>query len=83
MQHSTVTAKGQTTLPKPVRDALGLRPGDKVTYIVQDGEVRLTKAKSVKDLFGILRAYAPEQPMSIEDMNDGIAAAVAERNLPR
>ncbi len=30
MQDSTVTQKGQTTLPKPVRAALGLQPGDRV-----------------------------------------------------
>ena len=42
---STVTAEGQTTLPKAVRDALGLGPGDRVRYHVRDGEVRLLRVQ--------------------------------------
>ena len=41
MLESAVTKKGQTTLPKPVRDTLGVRAGDRVRYIVLDGEVRI------------------------------------------
>ncbi len=32
MLHSTITSKGQTTIPAPVRDALNLKPGDRVSY---------------------------------------------------
>ena len=41
MQESKITTKGQTTLPRDVRMALGLLSGDKVRYVVLDGEVRL------------------------------------------
>jgi antitoxin PrlF len=34
MRQSTLTAKGQTTLPKDVRKVLGLQPGDKLRYIL-------------------------------------------------
>ena len=45
MPESTLTAKGQTTVPKSVRAALGLRPGDKLRYLVLDnGEVRILVA---------------------------------------
>ena len=34
MLHSTLTSKGQTTIPSEVREALNLRPGDKISYEV-------------------------------------------------
>ena len=40
MIESSITTKGQTTLPKPVRDALGVRPGDRVRYLIVDDDVR-------------------------------------------
>ncbi len=40
-----VTAKGQVTIPKPVRDHLGLRPGDRVAFdLDEQGRVSLRKA---------------------------------------
>ena len=40
-----VTVKGQVTIPKPIRDRLGLRPGDRVAFEVGlDGAVLLRKA---------------------------------------
>ena len=59
MIESTVTARGQTTLPKPVREALSVSPGDKVLYIIQEGEVRMTKARPIKRLFGITEIRRP------------------------
>lgn len=38
---STVTSKGQVTIPKRVRERLGIEPGQTVSFIVSDGEVRL------------------------------------------
>jgi AbrB family looped-hinge helix DNA binding protein len=40
---ATVTSKGQITLPKEVRDALGLRPGSKVQFEIQRGRVVLRR----------------------------------------
>ena len=34
MVESTITSRGQTTLPKSVREALGVKPGDRVRYVV-------------------------------------------------
>jgi len=36
MFESRITTKGQTTLPKPVRDSLEVKPGDKVRYVIID-----------------------------------------------
>ena len=42
---SKLTSKGPTTIPLPIRAALGLRPGDELLYEVIDGQVILTKAR--------------------------------------
>ena len=42
---SKLTSKAQTTIPLPVRTALGLRPGDDLLYEIIDGRVILTKAR--------------------------------------
>lgn len=39
----TITSKGQVTIPKAVRDELGLRKGDKVKFVKKGGAFRLEK----------------------------------------
>ena len=41
---SKLTTKAQTTIPQPVRAALGLRAGDALVYEIDDRRVILTKA---------------------------------------
>ena len=44
---TTLTVKGQVTIPKQIRDALGLTPGTAIDFAVnRDGEVVLHKARS-------------------------------------
>lgn len=77
MPESTVTVKGQTTLPRDVRAALGLASGDRVRYVILDGEVRILKARSVKELQGILAR--PERPaVSLDAMDEAIADGAVE-----
>ncbi len=47
---STVTSKGQVTLPKRVRDALGLVPGSEVEFELREGQVLLLKRVSEEKL---------------------------------
>ena len=42
---SKLTSKAQTTIPQPVRTALGLQPGDALLYELIDERVILTKAR--------------------------------------
>jgi AbrB family looped-hinge helix DNA binding protein len=49
---ATVTSKGQVTLPKPVRDALGLEAGDRVIFRVHEGRAVLAKLPDFLDLAG-------------------------------
>jgi len=76
MVESSITTKGQTTLPKPVRDALGVRPGDRVRYLVVDGDVRILPVRSIDRLFGTLRADG--SPATLDDMERAIAEGATE-----
>jgi AbrB family looped-hinge helix DNA binding protein len=53
---ATLTVKGQTTIPKEIRDSLGMQPGDRMTSaLMPDGAVIMgVKNKRVVDLAGIL-----------------------------
>ncbi|ALI57075.1 AbrB/MazE/SpoVT family DNA-binding domain-containing protein [Celeribacter marinus] len=77
MHESTVTVKGQTTLPRDVRATLGLASGDKVRYLILNGEVRILKARSIKELRGIL-SRSGQKPVSLEEMNEAIAAGATD-----
>ena len=76
MFESTITSKGQTTLPKPVREALGVRPGDRVRYIIIDDEVRIIPMRPLARLFGALKYEGP--PKTLEEMEDAIAEGASE-----
>lgn len=69
--------KGQTTLPKDVRLALGLSSGDRVRYVILDGEVRLLKVQPVARLAGLL-ARPGRAPVGLDEMEDAIARGAAE-----
>ena len=53
---STLTSKGQTTIPKPIRDSLRMKPGDKMSFtLMPDGVVIMrVKNKQLSDLAGLL-----------------------------
>ena len=76
MIESGITSKGQTTLPKAVREALSVRPGDRVRYVIQDREVRILPVRPVSRLFGILRHDGP--PATLEDMERAIAEGACD-----
>lgn len=51
---ATLTSKGQTTIPKQIRDGIGMKPGDRMTFtLLPEGSVLLrVKNKSVRSLAG-------------------------------
>ncbi len=71
MLESAVTKKGQTTLPKPVRESLGVRAGDRVRYVILKGEVRILPVRPIHRLFGALQHEG--QPVTIEQMDEAVA----------
>ena len=72
MATATITSKGQTTIPKDVRDRLHLKAGDRVEFIVQDDAtaVMVPTSRGLDDLEGIL--VAPKKPVSLEAMKRAI-----------
>ena len=70
MSESTITAKGQTTVPRQVRDVIGAGPGTRLVWHVMPGGGLIVRAKthSVLDLAGMLKS-PKKQPVPVEDMN--------------
>lgn len=72
MPTSTVTSKGQTTIPKEIRDHLHLKPGDRVEFVTdEDGRVVVLAATvDVAELAGMLKP--PANPVSLEEMAQAV-----------
>jgi AbrB family looped-hinge helix DNA binding protein len=66
---ATLTSKGQTTIPKEIRDGLGMKPGDRMTFtLMPDGTVILRlKSKSIVELAGVLhkKGRKPASPLQM------------------
>lgn len=74
MTSATVSSKGQITIPADVRARLGLRPGSRLAFVpTANGYAIHPQTASIKDLKGAVPR--PAQPVSIEEMNEAIAAA--------
>jgi antitoxin PrlF len=70
---ATLTSKGQTVIPKAIRNHLGLQPGDALDFVVQDnGDVLIRPAtEDIRGLKGLL--HRPRRlPVSVEKMNQAI-----------
>ena len=77
---STLTSKGQVTIPRAIREALGLSTGMQLSFELTDGElrVRAISAKTWPDLWS-LAAGAPRPPRPV-DVDAAIQAAVKARS---
>ena len=77
---STVTDKGQITLPKALRDALGIQPGSKIEFLLQADKVVSMRVlpRGSAGLYGLL-AVPGEAVRSLEEIDAGLSKAVAQR----
>jgi antitoxin PrlF len=79
---STITAKGQATIPKAIREYLGVKPGDRIKFFLHpNGSVVLLPKLPVAALRGMLKT--PRPPVTIEEMDEAIASGAAETALRR
>jgi AbrB family looped-hinge helix DNA binding protein len=68
---ATLTSKGQTTIPKEIRDSLGIKAGDHLSFTLMPGGtvVMRLKTKKLADLAGILhregQAALPIEQLSL------------------
>ena len=76
--YGTMTSKGQATVPTEVRDILGLKPGDQIRYVLQNGQVVIkAKNKRAADLLG--KFHDPDRaPVTIDEINDAIGDAILD-----
>jgi antitoxin PrlF len=73
---SAITVKGQTTIPKAIREHLGLKPGDRVKFFLHpDGTVVLLPKLPVSALRGILTR--PRRPVTAKRMREAVAEGAA------
>ena len=82
---STLTAKNQTTIPKAIVEALGLKPSAKLVFeITDDGQLLVhVKQGRLADLAGFLanRPRRRKTPASLEEMDAGIRRAAGDAYL--
>ena len=78
---STMTSKGQITVPKKIREFLGVGDSDKLSFTpLKDGNVLLSvEQPSARILFGMLSNRKHQKPVSIAEME----AAIAKRRRQR
>jgi AbrB family looped-hinge helix DNA binding protein len=79
MPRATITSKGQITLPKAIRDRLGLTTGDQVEFLIDDaGSITVVSVKrSAMRLHGVIASGSTE-PLSIDEMDQTIADRAAD-----
>lgn len=75
MIESGITSKGQTTLPKAVREALSVQAGDRIRYVIEGSEVRILPVRPIDRLYGALQYDGPT--VTLEDMERAIVDGAA------
>src|SRR5579872_180834 len=79
---SAITVKGQATIPKEIREHLGLKPGDRLKFFYHpDGSVVLLPKVSARTLRGMVRSRR-RRPVTIDEMTKA-AAQGASGSAPR
>jgi antitoxin PrlF len=81
MASATLTSKGQTTIPKEIREHLKLRAGDKIDFVIEpDGRVTLRPANvDIRQLDGLLAGRYKGRALSVEDMDQAIGKYLTEK----
>jgi len=80
---SAITSKGQATIPKPIRDYLRLKPGDRVKFFIHpDGSVVLLPKLPASALRGMIKSRRPK-PVTLDEMNEAIVAGASGRAARR
>ena len=81
MLTSTISSKGQVTVPKKIREFLNVGASDSIVFIpLDEGKVLITgKEKPATDLFGMLKHREKKEPISVKKMDSVIKKRRAER----
>ncbi len=81
MLGTNISAKGQVTIPKDIRKALGLKAGDRVTFVADGDKALLFPVRGdVLSLKGILKPYFKDKKaISVAEMHETAKAYVVEQ----
>ncbi len=79
MTSATITSKGQITIPKEVRERLGVEAGDRLEFVEEEkGVYKVVAAtKDVRHLKGVVPK--PNRPVSVEEMNRAVRKSGGRR----
>ena len=78
MSHSTVTRKGQTTIPGDIRKALQIKPGDRLQYVVHGDSATIRVHPGTRSLKGVL-ASKKGRKMSFSAIREAAAKSALGR----
>ena len=77
MLRSSVTTKGQVTIPADLREKLGIKPGDRVGFVEKNGKVEIQRQENrISAAFGIIKA---KKGVSLKQMEDAIGRGALRR----
>ena len=82
MPHSTVTSRGQTTIPGKIRRALQIKPGDKLEYVVEGDHLTVRVHLGTRSLKGVLASKKGKR-MSFAQIREAAAKATRGREGSR
>jgi antitoxin PrlF len=76
--HSTITSKGQTTIPEKIRRALRIKPGDRLEYEVEGDRATIRVHPGIQSLKGVL-ASKKGKGMSFSEIREAAAKSARDR----
>lgn len=83
VEESTLTAKGQTTVPKAVRQALGIDPGDRIAFRIDERGVTVERGglpagdPALGPFLNLLARDVEQRPEALRDLTPEFAARIA------
>ena len=77
MLSSSVTTKGQVTIPAELREKLGIKPGDRVGFVEKNGKLEMQRQENrISAAFGIVKA---KKGVSLKQMEEAIERGALRR----
>ena len=85
MPSAKLTSKGQITVPKEVRECLGLHKGDRVDFRIENEglAIMFPASRKVSEVFGMLTQYKKKKIVSIGEMDKNMKKAFKKRRKMR
>lgn len=66
---STISSKGQVTVPQPIRNRLGISPGDRVEFVIEGERTLIRPARSAGNPFDRYRGALGSFPKGLKGIN--------------